>query len=180
MEMVPFILSCITCFAARLCTGNLPGGLCSYLGVTEWSDPVLRSSNLFKKKSSSLPRPLLLHDAVLDRSTKPQRRQIPLDRQASKQAGGLILYMRIEQEHAENDRNLPLPCNAPAAGHGSGARPSRSWITSATDHPAPRRPDSREIEANAPKKISGFAKHSGASPRGVPQGICRARVTPRY
>ena len=84
MEMVPFILSCITCFAARLCTGNLPGGLCSYLGVTEWSDPVLRSSNLFKKKSSSLPRPLLLHDAVLDRSTKPQRRQIPLDRQASK------------------------------------------------------------------------------------------------
>ena len=30
-----------------------------------------------------------------------------MDRQASKQAGGLILYMRIEQEHAENDRNLP-------------------------------------------------------------------------
>ena len=127
-----------------------------------------------------LPRPLLLHAAACWSAGRVQNRNGGrfhwTGKQASKQAGGLILYMRIEQEHAENDRNLPLPCNAPAAGHGSGARPSRSWITSATDHPAPRRPDSREIEANAPKKISGFAKHSGASPRGVPQGIRRART----
>ena len=108
MEMVPFILSCITCFAARLCTGNLPGGLCSYLGVTEWSDPVLRSSNLFKKKKLKFTSPII----VARCSTGPEYKTTTAadsigqaSKQATKQAA--LYTMRIEQEHAENDRNLP-------------------------------------------------------------------------
>jgi hypothetical protein len=105
-------------------------------------------------------------------------RQIPLDRQASNQAskqtaGGLIV--RIEREHAENDRNRPHPHVTHPTDHRTGTRPPSllSWNTSTTNHPT-QKWLARDLE---PKKVP---RGLLVSPNILPARGCRRQRQPKW